>query len=161
MAELLELAADLPQVDLEPGAVLMTEGAHADTLYLLVSGALAVRKGDVLVAAITEPGAAVGEISVLLGGAHSATVEASGPTRVAVLDRASTYLRDHPELLEELARLLAHRLQLVTSYLADLKQQYGDEEGNLGMIDAVLTNLVQRTGPRRQPGSERDPEPLY
>ena len=45
-----------------------------------MSGALEVRKGGVPVNTITQPGAIVGEISVLLGSAFSATVVATQPS---------------------------------------------------------------------------------
>ena len=38
---------------------------------------------------------------------------------------------------------LAERLNFVSSYLADLKQQYGDSTG-LSMVSDVLAQLAQR-----------------
>jgi hypothetical protein len=60
-----------------------------------------------------------------------------------------------------LARLLAERLQVMTTYLVDIKQQYADHEGGLGMVDVVLGSLMRGTGARSKLGSERDPEPEY
>jgi hypothetical protein len=60
-----------------------------------------------------------------------------------------------------LARLLARRLHAMTTYLADLKQQYGDHEGGLGMVDTVLGSLMRHSGARSQLGSDRDPDPEY
>jgi len=57
--------------------------------------------------------------------------------------------------------LLAARLGAMTTYLADLKQQYGDHEGGLGMVDAVLGSLMRGPGARSELGSERDPDPEY
>jgi hypothetical protein len=45
-----------------------------------------------------------------------------------------------------------------TSYLADLKHQYGDAPG-LAMVSEVLHQLAQRQGPPARPGSARDPDP--
>jgi len=55
---------------------------------------------------------------------------------------------------------LAERLNFVTSYLADLKYQYGDAPG-LSMVSDVLTRLAQHQGLPAQSGSARDPEPDY
>ncbi len=55
---------------------------------------------------------------------------------------------------------LAERLNFVTTYLADLKHQYGDAPG-LAMVADVLGQLAQRQGPTAQPGSARDPDPAY
>ena len=49
----------------------------------------------------------------------------------------------------------------MTTYLADLKQQYSDHEGGLGMVDVVLGRLMRTPDTRSQLGSERDPEPEY
>ena len=53
------------------------------------------------------------------------------------------------------------RLQVMTTYLADLKHQYADHEGGLGMVDVVLGSLMHGSGPRSELGSERDPDPEY
>ncbi len=49
----------------------------------------------------------------------------------------------------------------MTTYLADLKHQYGDHEGGLGMIDVVLGSLMRGHESRSEFGSERDPDPQY
>ena len=56
--------------------------------------------------------------------------------------------------------MFSERLDFVTSYLADLKHQYGDAPG-LSMIPDVLRQLAQRQAPPAQPGSARDPDPDY
>jgi hypothetical protein len=55
---------------------------------------------------------------------------------------------------------LAERLNFVTTYLADLKQQYGDAPG-LSMVNDVLARLAQGQTPSARPGSARDPNPEY
>ena len=49
----------------------------------------------------------------------------------------------------------------MTTYLVDLKDQYADHEGGLGMVDVVLGGLMQRAGTRSELSSERDPDPEY
>jgi hypothetical protein len=49
----------------------------------------------------------------------------------------------------------------MTTYLADLKTQYADHEGGLGMVDVVLGSLLQASGPRSELRSARDPDPEY
>ena len=49
----------------------------------------------------------------------------------------------------------------MTTYLVDLKEQYAEHEGGLGMVDVVLGTLMRSPGPRRELGSDRDPEPEY
>lgn len=160
MTSMLERSAHLPSTTFLPGDLIVAEGGTAGGLWILESGTLNVRKGGVLVNSITTPGALVGEISLLLSTPSSATVEAA--TR-AVLRHAAdgqAFLSADPELLRLLAVGLAERLNFVTTYLADLKHQYGDAPG-LSMVSDVLKKLSQRQAPPARPGSARDPNPEY
>jgi len=99
-------------------------------------------------------------VSALLGSAYSATVEA---TERSVLHHAAdgqALLNSHPAITRLVAMGLAERLNFVTTYLADLKSQYGDAPG-LTMVSAVLRELSERQGERARPGSARDPNPEY
>jgi len=156
---MLSLAAHLPEVTLAPGHDLVTEGGTDAGLWVLVSGALDVRKGDVVVNTITHPGALIGEMSTLLGTRHSATVVASEPTVVRHAADGPAFLED-PAVLRLVAQGLAERLAFVTTYLADLRHQYGDAPG-LAMVGQVLSELAQRQAAPVRPGSMRDPEPDY
>ena len=157
---MLALSAHLPEVQLRAGEVVVREGGPSGGIWVLVSGALLVRKGDEPVNTITHPGALVGEMSVLLGTDHGATVEATEPSRLRYADDGHALLTSDPAITKLVAIDLAERLKFVTSYLADLKQQYGDAPG-LSMVSDVLGQLAQRTGPAARPGSARDPEPDY
>ena len=161
MTVLMELAEGLPEEAIGAGVTLLREGEQTGTVFVLLAGALRVEKGGALIAIVDEPGACVGEMSALLDVPHTADVVALEPSRVARLDAAAARLRDDPELTLALATLLARRLQLVTSYLADLKRQYADEDSNLGMVDTVLASLTRHSGRAAQLGSDRDPEPEY
>src|SRR4051812_29333250 len=119
-SDILAISAHLPEIDLAPGEALIREGGEAASLWVLVSGALRVLKGDVAVNTINQPGAVVGEMSLLLGGRHSATVEASEPTRVRVAADGHALLEDDPLFTKLVATGLAERLAYMTTYLADL-----------------------------------------
>jgi len=98
---------------------------------------------------------------LLLDVPATADVVAPEPAVVAVIENAAELLREHPELSLALARLLATRVQHMTTYLADLQHQYSDHEGGLGMVSAVLGSLMHQTGTRSELRSARDPEPEY
>ncbi|MEQ1800722.1 MAG: cyclic nucleotide-binding domain-containing protein [Gammaproteobacteria bacterium] len=157
---MLTLSAHLPEVAFAPGDVVVREGGVAGGLWVLVSGALEVRKGGVPVNTITRPGALVGEISVLLGSAFSATVVATEPTVLRHAADGRALLARDPAITHLVAVGLAERLNFVTTYLADLKHQYGDAPG-LEMVSAVLGQLAQRQVAPARPGSARDPDPEY
>jgi CRP/FNR family transcriptional regulator, cyclic AMP receptor protein len=161
MDELLSLAQDLSRRSLEPGEVLIVDGEAVAALFVLIDGALRIEKAGVQVATLAEPGACVGEMSLLLDVPATADVVASERAVLAVIENARAMLESESGLPLALARLLAARLQTMTTYLVDIKQQYADHEGGLGMVDVVLGSLMQRGGPRSALGSERDPDPEY
>jgi CRP-like cAMP-binding protein len=156
MQEMLTLSAGLPETVFEAGGIVVREGDAGGGMWVLVSGALQVRKGQVLVNRITRPGALVGELSVLLDSAYSATVQASERSVLRYVAHARDMLQQNPRVTLLVAQGLAERLDFVTSYLADLKHQYGDAPG-LSMVPDVLRELAQRQAPAARPGSLRDP----
>ncbi len=108
---------------------------------------------------MSEPGALFGEISVLLGVPHIATVRALRDSRLHVADDPVGFLRSHPDIAFEVARLLSRRLQMVTGYLVDLKHQFADKDDHFAMVDEVLESLVHHQGAEAVPGSDRHPDP--
>jgi CRP/FNR family cyclic AMP-dependent transcriptional regulator len=161
MTELLTLAQDCPRRTLESEEVLITDGSPSDEVYVLLDGALRIEKVGVVIASLREIGACVGEMSLLLGSPATATVVASEPSVVAVIEDAPAMLEGTTDLSLALARMLARKLAVMTTYLVDLKQQYADHEGGLGMVDVVLDSLMRSSGTRTQLGSDRDPTPEY
>ena len=161
MQDLLTLAQDAARRTFAPGEVLLADGQPVPALYVLLEGGLRVEKAGVAITTVTEPGACVGEMSLLLGVPATADVVAQDESVVAVIDDAAARLESDPRVARALAQLLARRLHAMTTYLADLKQQYADHDGGLGMVDVVLESLMRSSGSRTQLGSERDPDPEY
>ncbi len=157
---MLALSAHLPEVQLAQGETLIEEGGPGGEIWVLVSGSLQVRKDDVVVNTITHPGALIGEMSVLLGGPHSATVGATGASTLRYAADGHQLLASDPSITRLVAVGLAERLHFVTTYLADLTHQYGDAPG-LAMVSEVLSQLEGHVGGRATPGSARDPDPDY
>lgn len=161
MEELLTLTEGLPEVTLEPGDVLIEEGGSTGHLWVLIEGELMVRKAGEDFIPIDAPGACVGEMAVLLGRLHTASVVATKPCRLRVIEDAHAALDEQPPVLHAVATLLARRLDLVNQYLADLQYQYRHVDGGLGMVGDVLRNLASHHGDEVDPGSDREPDPLY
>jgi CRP/FNR family transcriptional regulator, cyclic AMP receptor protein len=157
---MLSLSAHLPEIEVAAGETLLVEGGSTGSIWVLVSGSLEVRKGDVRVNVITRPGAIIGEVSVLLGTRSGATVVAMEDCRLRHTTDGKALLLDDPEVTRLLAVGLAERLNFVTSYLADLKDQYGDAPG-LSMVPDVLSRLTEPRSGEAHSGSARDPEPEY
>ena len=161
MNDFLVRCADLPIRDLAVGEMLVEEGLGGGDMYVVVRGAFAVTRGSAAVATISEPGAVIGEISALLGTEASATVVATKPSRVHVIDDPIGFMAEDAEGLLDVTRMLATRLQRMTSYLADIKRQYEGAGGHLDLMDEVLEELTFGAQESVEPGSDRDPDPLY
>lgn len=146
---------------LAPGEVVIDEGSQVGRLFVVVDGSLAVTRGGVTIATVDEPGAVIGEVSHLLDTVAGATVTAATAATVHVIDDPAAFLAEHPAALREIARLMAHRLNRLVAVLADVTAQYGDQDGTLGLLGDVLGTLTFSSGPEVEPGSDRDPDPIY
>lgn len=158
MATIAQYCAGQPERAFAPGEALLTEGAQTGRLYVLIEGAVEIVKGGVQVNVVADAGAVFGEMSVLLEAPHMATVRALGPARAYLVEDGAAFLERHPDVAVALARLLAQRLQGVTSYLVDLKRQFEQEASHLGMVDEILEALVHDQPRAFTPGSDREPE---
>lgn len=155
---MLDLCRDLQVRHVAAGEELLGEGARTGLTFVLVEGVIAIEAGGFLIKRVSEPGAVLGEISALLGIPHTARAVAVEPSSVYVLPADLTA---EPALLLAVARLLAARVHGLTSYLVDLRRQYGDEETHLGLMAEVLSELTAVRPGAVRPGSERDDVPDY
>jgi CRP-like cAMP-binding protein len=137
----------------------MHEGERTGRLFVLAQGTLQVFRGEVEIALVDEPGAVFGEMAALLDSPHTSGVRAASPATVHVLEDPAGQFATHPELVLPIARLLARRLRNVTSYLVDLKRQYGDRADHLGMVDEVLESLAHEQGRGFIPAADLPAEP--
>ena len=144
---------------LPEGSVLLQEGIKSGKLLILADGRVEVRRGETLVAAVDEPGSVFGEMSALLDVPHTASVVAVTPVTIYAFDDANAYLRSDPEISLTVARVLAQRLNTVTTYLVDIKRQYASHSNHLGMVSEVLASLVYQQRAAFTPGSDRQPDP--
>jgi CRP/FNR family transcriptional regulator, cyclic AMP receptor protein len=156
--DMLALSASLPEVAFAVGDVVVREGGADGALWVLVSGALRVSKSGIVVNTVTRPGALIGEVAVLLDVPHGATVEATAPSVLRRAADGAALLAANSGVTRLVAIGLAERLNVVTTYLADLKHQYGDAPG-IAMVTDVLAQLAARQAPPARPGSARDPDP--
>jgi CRP/FNR family cyclic AMP-dependent transcriptional regulator len=141
------------------GALVIREGDTTGHLYILIEGRLEVIKGDTIVATITESGAVLGEMSVLLDQPHTATVRAAADTIIYEVDDAAGFLREQPEATLVIAQLLAQRLNVANTYLADLKRQYAGQGNHLAMVGDVLQRMINLPQSQVSPGSDLKSDP--
>ncbi len=158
MTELLELCEGLPEETLAPGTVLVAEGAPPGRMFVLASGGATIERDGVPFARIDTPGAVFGEMSAVLDKPATATVRAATEVSVRVVEDPLTFLTEHPGAALAVLRTTASRLDGLTQYLVDVKQQFAGLDGHLGMVDQILDTLVHHQGAPARTGSARDPE---
>src|SRR3981189_3549063 len=100
------------------GAEVLHEGGRTGHLYVLIEGRLEVVKGDTVVATLVEPGAVLGEMSVLLDAPHTATAraaqdsaiyeidDAAADSAIYEIDDAAAFMRQQPAVALIIARML-------------------------------------------------------
>jgi CRP/FNR family transcriptional regulator, cyclic AMP receptor protein len=161
VSDLLTHCSELPRRTIRAGGSVIEQGAPGGAVLVLVEGAVAVERDGARLAVIETPGALLGEMSTVLDRVASASVRAVTDVTVLEAIDGAAFLREHPEVLLEVARTLATRLDNLTGHLVDVKRQYGGEDGHLGMLDDVLSSLMHHQGRPVSPGSARLPEPEY
>jgi CRP/FNR family transcriptional regulator, cyclic AMP receptor protein len=149
METILGLCKGMETVSFAAGDVMFPEGGKTGCLYFLISGGVEVTKGETPITVIREPGAVLGEVSILLDQPHTAQVEAIEETICYMTRGGKEFLEQHPQIMLAVAELLAARLKGMIGYLGDLKAQYEDRKDHLGMVDELLLNLAHRT-PRKK-----------
>jgi CRP/FNR family cyclic AMP-dependent transcriptional regulator len=112
--------------ELRRGDVLFHEGDPPDSLYLVLSGRIAIAMASPVdhresVVALMEPGDLFGELGLLDDGPRSAMARALETTSVLEVPFApvKTMFEDEPRLLWNVTRLLATRLRVMDEVLAD------------------------------------------
>ena len=141
------------------GTLIIHEGGKTGHLFVLIEGRLEVIKGDTIVATIAEPGAVVGEMSVLLDQPHTATVRVASDSKIYEFHDAASFLRDQPAVTLVIARLLAQRLNVATTYLADIMHQYAGHGDHLSMVGEILQSMINLPPSKVSPGSDLQSDP--
>ena len=159
MRDILEYCIGGSRRNVSPGTLVVHEGGRTGHLYVLIEGRLEVIKGDTVVASIVEPGAMVGEMSVLLDKPHTATVRAAADSTVYEFSDAASFLREQPAVALLIARLLAQRLNVATTYLADIMHQYAGHGDHLAMVGEILQTMINLPPITISPGSDRQSDP--
>lgn len=155
---MLDATSGRPEEAFAAGDTVITEGAEPGRLLVLVSGSVTVERDDVPFARIDSPGAVFGEMSAVLDKPATATVRAATDTVMRIVDDPIDFLTEQPGVALHVLRTTATRLDGLTQYLVDVKQQFQGLDGHLGMVDGILDTLVHHQARPSRPGSVRDPE---
>ncbi len=125
--ELLQVQAIARVRDEPDGAVVVTEGAAGDAMFVLMAGSCEVRKGELTIARI-EPGEHFGEMALVESAPRSASVVADGGARLLEIARGDLFrlLRESKDtgmkLLWNIVAVLAQRLRETSSQLGEARE---------------------------------------
>jgi hypothetical protein len=113
--QLYDVARLMSERWLDPGSYLCRQGDRGDELYMVLDGQVEVLKADPTgekVVFEAGPGEVVGELAVLTDLPRSATLRAKTDLKILAMRSTSfrDFLRQHPDLSERLASVLAQRL---------------------------------------------------
>lgn len=142
MTSLAAFAVSLPLETLAPGTHLTTEGTRSGQLYILESGTLSVMREGIGLATLDEPGAIIGEMAVLLGIPHSATVIAKTEAKVRVVADAIGALSQNAEFALHLATIACARLNATSALLVELKSQAAGKAREQALMSRILMALA-------------------
>ena len=140
--QVLSETSDFPTRIARPGEIIIEQEGDSTDLLILRAGTVEVRRGGQLVAVIDEPGATLGEVSMLLQSPSTADVVARDEVELTVIEDPESFLVANPNLTLVVARQLADRLASVTDYLAELKDEHGDTDGRLGLVPEIVSELL-------------------
>ena len=164
----------LQPADYRPGQLIFAEGEPGNRLYIIASGKVKVacraHDGRENVQAVLGPSDMFGELAVIDPGPRSSSATAVTWVRAMFTERAAlrACIADHPEIAEQLLRVLARRLRRtvdnqvelmvadvrgrLAKQLLQLGQQFGSQDDGAMHVSHDLTQeeLAQLVGASRE-----------
>ncbi|MBE5477872.1 hypothetical protein E3G68_005205 [Mycobacteroides abscessus] len=168
------LSAQLEPVTFPRVHKIFHEGDAGDRLYIIVEGKVKIGRctsdGRENLLAVMGPADMVGELSLFDPGPRTSTVTTLTKVQAVTMDRAAlrTWIREHPEIAEQLLRVLARRLRRTNDSVTDMiftdvpgriakqllafAQRFGVRDGDALRVDHDLTQLelAQLVGSARE-----------
>jgi CRP-like cAMP-binding protein len=167
-------AQRLLPADYRPGQLIFAEGEPGDRLYIIASGKVKIAcrapDGRQKVQAVLGPSEMFGELAVFDPGPRASTATAITEVQAMFTERAALRgcIADHPEIAEQLLRVLARRLRRtidnqvevmatdvrgrLAKQLLQLAQQFGSQDDGAMHVSHDLTQeeLAQLIGASRE-----------
>ena len=116
---------NLPTVEFKAGDIIIEEGVKSSKIFILQSGEVRITAKGEEICTIDVKGAVFGETSVLLNHETSAKVEAVGNSSFLLIDDAENYLKSQPELIFNIAMILAGRIVNMNQLFVEMRSELG------------------------------------
>lgn len=132
--------------DYEAGDVIFREGDEGDLMYILVEGAVELRKkvegGEAVLKTVTTPNEFFGEMAIIDGGLRSATAIAAAPSTVIPVDDTvfESLVLSNPRFALTVIRALSARIRSSNVQISDLIETIPRERLARGMADYASRN---------------------
>ena len=143
-----EAAAEaFESVEYARGSTIFNEGDGGDSLYIVLAGKVKIGRkasdGRENMLAVMGPSDQFGELSLFDPGPRTATATALTDVRLARMHKTALrpWISEHPEIAEQLLRVLARRLRRTNNIVADLI--FTDVPGR---VAKALLQLASRFG---------------
>ena len=133
----------LPTVEIKAGELVLEEGVASSKIYILQTGEVSIVAKGEEICKVDVRGAVFGEASVLLSSPTSAKVEATQDSTFLLIDNAEDYLQSQPELIYNIAQILAGRLLHMNQLFIEMRGEIGKKASS--KIKAKLYNLMVMT----------------
>jgi CRP/FNR family cyclic AMP-dependent transcriptional regulator len=143
------LVQQLPRVTFPRGHVVFREGEPGDLLFIITAGQVKVGRrnddGRSCLVTVMGPSDMFGELAIFDWGPRTSTVTTLTSVEAATMDRAAlwSWIAEHPEVAEQLLRVLARRVRRTNDDLASRLYT-----GVSGRVAGQLLSLAQRFGTR-------------
>ena len=125
------------------GTLVLHEGSKTGHLFVLIEGRLEVIKGDTVVAVHHRAGRDARARCRCCSISRIPRPCAPPPIQsIYEFDDAASFLRDQPAVALLIARLLAQRLNVANTYLADIMHQYAGHGNHLSMVGELLQSMI-------------------
>ena len=147
------LAKDMETIEARKGEIVFNEGEPGDSLYIVMNGKIKLSRrspdGRENVLAVMGPSDQFGELSVFDPGPRTATATAVTDVKLARMPQSvlRPWIEAHPEIGEQLLRVLARRLRRTNDSVADLI--FTDVPGR---VAKALLQMADRFGSRESDG---------
>lgn len=140
--------AALPIIAYEPGEPILYAGSTTGQLFILRQGTVEIVRDGQRIATVSEPGAVLGELAVILDKPHTADVRAVERSEFHFAE-ASTLLKENVAALLYVTAMLAQRLDNANTVIVDIKRDLEAGKSPSMMQKALkkLEELLVPTGP--------------